>query len=95
VFFGGAIPISILYHWKIGTLSVVEGTLSNHHVVETKINKQTVPWVKATLEFDGPVGHCKYDEVQIGSLRKPESFAAKVQVAARGLLLRSSSARPS
>jgi hypothetical protein len=83
VFFVGVIPISILYNWRIGTLPVVEGALSNHHVDETKINKQTVPWVKATLEFDGPVGHCKHHEVRIGSPSRPESFAAKVQVAVR------------
>jgi hypothetical protein len=83
VFFVGVIPIAILHNWKVGTLPIVQGTLSNHHVVEVKLKRQTVTSVKARLEFDGPVGHCKHDEVQIGSPSEPESFAAEVQVAVR------------
>jgi hypothetical protein len=79
----GVIPVAILNDWKVGTLPVVEGTLSNHHVVETKFKRQTILSVKATLEFDGPLGYCKHNEVATGTPNKPESFAAKVQVAVR------------
>jgi hypothetical protein len=83
LFVAFVIPLAILNDWKVGSLPVVEGSLSNHHVVVEKTSRRTFTFVKATLEFDGPHGHCKHNEVVIGNPHRPESFAAKVQVAVR------------
>jgi hypothetical protein len=83
VFFVFIAPFAIIHNWKVGTLPVVEGTLSNHQVVEMRVHKTTDVYVKATLEFDGPIGHCKHDNVRVGSPYRGESFAANVQVAVR------------
>jgi len=83
VFFVFITPFAIIHNWKVGTLPVVEGRLSNHQVVEMRVNKTTDLYVKATLEFDGPIGHCKHDNVRVGKPYRGEPFAAHVQVAAR------------
>jgi hypothetical protein len=81
LFFAGVLPVAMLHNWKVGTLPVVEGTLSNHHVVDVKRRHTVDQLVRATLEFDGPVGHCRHDEVAIGP--NEESFATKVELAVR------------
>src|SRR5262245_40954291 len=82
-------PFAVVHHWKVGTLPVVEGALSNHHIVEAKRRKTqgVIRIVHATLEFErpsdsGPV-RCKLDNVAIGDAWKPESFAMRVDLAVR------------
>jgi hypothetical protein len=82
LFFLGVLPVAMLHNWKVGTLPVVEGTLSNHHVVDMKRKKTPDQLVRATLEFEGPVGHCRHNEVGIGP-PNAESLATKVQLAVR------------
>lgn len=82
VFVIGVVPIAMLHNWKLGTLTVVEGRLSGHHVVKIQRKSGVELAVRATLEFDGPLGQCRHDEVGIGPY-KPESFATNVQLAVR------------
>jgi hypothetical protein len=76
-------PVAFLHHWKVGTLPVVDGRLSNHRVVEMRVHRSTDVYVTATLEFDGPLGHCKHDDVRIGSPYRGETFFRRVEVAVR------------
>jgi hypothetical protein len=82
LFFLGVLPVAMLHNWKVGTLPVVEATLSNHHVVEIKRKNSIDLLVRATVEFEGAVGHCRHDEVGIGP-PNAKSFATKVQLAVR------------
>lgn len=87
VFLFVIIPLTMLYSWKVGTLPVAEGVLSNHHIVKEKRKQAYDEVVKATLEFErpsakGPV-QCKHDEVRIGFAVKPESYVRRVEVAVR------------
>ena len=82
VFFAFVLPVAMLHNWKVATLPVVEATLSNHHVVKIKRKSSYDLLVRATVEFDGAVGHCRHEEVGIGP-PNAESFATKVQLAVR------------
>src|SRR6201999_1614860 len=82
LFFLGVLPVAMLHNWKVGTLPVVEATLSNHHVVEIKRKSTVDLLVRATVEFESAVGHCRHDKVGIGP-PNAESFATKVQLAVR------------
>ena len=56
LFLALVVPFALLHAWKVGSLPVVEGTLSQHRVVEVKRHKppRTELWVRAILEFDRP-----------------------------------------
>ncbi len=83
------LPFALLHDWKVGSLPVVEGTLSQHRVVEVKRHKPppTELWVTANLEFDRPgdhgMVHCKLDDVSIGPAANPQSFATRIELAVR------------
>lgn len=83
------VPFTLLNAWKVGALPVVEGTLSDHRVVEVKQRRSHIPelWVKATLQFDRPTANglvpCRHEDVTIGSAAKPESFATRAELAVR------------
>jgi hypothetical protein len=83
------VPFALLHDWKVASLPVVEGTLSQHRVVEVKRHKPrpTELWVMANLEFDRPSDHgtvpCKLDDVSIGPAANPQSFATRIELAVR------------
>src|ERR1044072_7028371 len=50
LFFLGVLPVAMLHNWKVGTMPVVEATLSNHHVIEVKRKNSADLLVRATVE---------------------------------------------
>src|SRR5262245_26964928 len=93
LFFVLIVPFAQLHKWKVGTLPVAEGTLSNHRLFEVERRKprRIEQYVKVTLEFDRPGGngqvpgqvHCKHDNVTIGPAGRAESFVTRVELAVR------------